>query len=76
MPQKLYKGEWDFLVKGNQFVKTGEFRPPKRGEFFLSGAVPTAYKAYQDLDVPYHIMRRAVEHQETHCPCCQRRLEV
>lgn len=34
---------------------TGEKRPPRRGEYFLSGAVIEAYKAENDLTTPYHI---------------------
>ena len=36
--------------------KTGEFRPPKRGEWFLSGAVPEGYRALADMDGSYHIL--------------------
>lgn len=38
-------------------VKTGEFRPPRRGEWFLSGAIVEAYHAANDLTTPYHIAR-------------------
>lgn len=38
-------------------VRTGEFRPPKRGEWYLSGAIPAAYKAPNDLSSPYHILK-------------------
>jgi hypothetical protein len=34
---------------------TGEFRPPKRGEWYISGAIPEAYLAPNDLTVSYHI---------------------
>lgn len=40
-------------------VKTGEKRNPKAGEWFLSGAIPEAYKAHNDLDTEYHILRLA-----------------
>lgn len=36
---------------------TGEFRPPKKGEMFLSGAIVEGYVAYADMDTPYHIAR-------------------
>jgi hypothetical protein len=36
---------------------TGERRAPKRGEWFLSGAIVTAYKAPNDLSTPYRIAR-------------------
>ena len=35
---------------------TGEFRRPRAGEFFVSGAVPEAYLAFNDLDSEYHIV--------------------
>lgn len=39
---------------------TGEVRPPRGGEWFLSGAVPEAYRAIGDLDRPYTILRLRV----------------
>lgn len=38
-------------------VKIAEFRCPKRGEWFISGAIPQAYKAPNDLSTPYHIAK-------------------
>ena len=39
-------------------IKTGEYRAPKNGERFLSGASPMAYKAYGDYeDYKYYIAR-------------------
>lgn len=58
------------LMKGaSRFgsVKTGEFRTPKRGEWYLSGAIPQAYKAPNDLTTPYHILklvRVTIQHYE------------
>ncbi len=37
-------------------VKTGGFRCPKRGEWYLSGATPEAYKAPNDLTGKFHIL--------------------
>jgi len=34
---------------------TGEKRGPKKGEWFLSGAVIEAYLAYNDMDTHFHI---------------------
>lgn len=34
---------------------TGEKRRPKKGEWFLSGAVVDGYEAYNDLSQIYHI---------------------
>ena len=39
------------------FVKTGEVRPPKKGEYYLSGAIPEVYVAPNDLNTSFHIMR-------------------
>jgi hypothetical protein len=35
---------------------TGEKRAPKRGEWYLSGAIPAAYQAPNDLSTEYHIV--------------------
>lgn len=37
-----------------RFIK-GEFRPPRKGEWFLSGAIVGAYLAPNDLSNPYYI---------------------
>lgn len=34
---------------------TGELRPPRRGEWYLSGAIPEAYLARNDLSTSYRI---------------------
>ena len=39
------------------FVRTGEMRPPRRGEYYLSGAVPEDYLARADLSSPQYILR-------------------
>lgn len=36
---------------------TGERRPPRAGEWFLSGAIITAYQAKNDLNTSYHIAK-------------------
>lgn len=54
------------------YIWTGEKRPPKAGEYYLSGAVPTVYRTNNDLSYPYHIMRPATE-EELQCPCCGQR---
>ncbi len=38
-------------------VSTGVSRNPRKGEWYLSGAIPTAYKAFRDISVPYHICK-------------------
>lgn len=35
---------------------TGEFRRPRAGEWFLSGAIPRGYRAFNDLNGRYHIL--------------------
>ena len=37
--------------------RTDQYRRPKAGEWFLSGAEPEAYRAYHDLGNCYQIMR-------------------
>lgn len=37
-------------------VRTSEFRRPRKGEYFLSGARPYAYLAPNDLSKSYRIM--------------------
>jgi hypothetical protein len=41
--------------KGLKAQYTGEKRQPKRGEWFLSGAIIEAYQAKNDLSTIYHI---------------------
>jgi len=41
-----------------RFIKaelTGEKRPPKAGEWYISGAIPEAYLAPNDLSTPFDI---------------------
>jgi len=40
------------------YVWNGEKRPPKKGEFFLSGDPIEAYESFGDLETIYHIARR------------------
>ncbi len=42
-------------VKDVHAITTGEFRKPKKGEWYLSGAIPAAYRAPNDLTWNYHI---------------------
>lgn len=46
------------LVRENlRAVATTEFRPPKAGEWYLSGAIVCAWRAPNDLSTPYRIAR-------------------
>ena len=38
-------------------IRTGEFRPPREGEWYLSGSIPEAYRAYSNLGSKFHIVR-------------------
>jgi len=40
------------------FVATEEFRPPKKGEWYLSGAIVEAYRAPFDFSLPYWIAKQ------------------
>ena len=66
--KKTYR-EVESLIKPKLFVRTGEFREPKAGEFFLSGAIPEAYKAPNDLSTSYNIMQLATP-TELFCQFC------
>lgn len=45
-------------------AKTGVYRKPHKGEWFLSGAIPEAYKAPNNLDTDYWIMRLVLVRRE------------
>ena len=45
--------------RSGMFEATGEFRPPNKGEWFLSGAIIEAYHAHNDLSLSYWIARRS-----------------
>jgi len=60
MRQRLFPGPAPIGIAGPRYFEmTGEFRAPKRGEYFISGAVPEAYYAPNDLTTPYQIARPA-----------------
>lgn len=59
---------WGQGLKDGKYVaaiKTTEFRAPKAGEWYLSGAEPLAYRAPNDLTTPFRIMRLAVVERRT-----------
>lgn len=69
-PQGLYTGTNRLVpinAKGIRYKATGEFRNPRKGEFFLSGAIIEAYEAWHDMTMPYWI---AVKVQIKPCPRC------
>lgn len=57
------RGAWAYRVLGT--------RCPKRGEFYVSGAVPQAYKAPNDLASRYMIVEPVTEHtlRQVWMPC-------
>lgn len=42
---------------GVRAVATGEFRAPRKGEWFLSGSYVEAYRAENDLTTSYNIAK-------------------
>jgi hypothetical protein len=57
-PPKRYRYEGQGLEcsrRGSYAINTGVKRPPKKGEYYLSGATPMAYKAPNDLSQAYLI---------------------
>ena len=58
-PRGTYRGGGYSVIPGPGFFRaTGEYRAPKRGEWYLSGAVIEAYQAPNDLDSAYWIAQR------------------
>jgi len=53
-PPKRYKYEGQ-LSHGGYAINTGIKRPPKKGEYYLSGSTPVAYRAPNDLSTSYLI---------------------
>ncbi len=50
----------DTWRSGTRYRWTGEKRPPKAGELYLSGAEIAAYRTQGDLSYPYHIAEAVV----------------
>lgn len=44
-------------VKNVKAINTGEMRPPKKGEWYLSGAIVEAYRAPNDLTTAFYIAK-------------------
>jgi hypothetical protein len=45
---------------------TGEYREPKKGEWYLSGAIVVAYRAPNDLSTKYFIAEPVLVERETY----------
>jgi len=52
-------------VAGVMAVRTGEKRSPRKGEWYLSGAVVEAYRAPNDLATEFHIAKLVKTRTET-----------
>jgi hypothetical protein len=55
------------------YVKSGEFRPPRRGEWYLSGAIPQAWQAPNNFKTAYSILRPGTD-AEVRCAHCNQLL--
>lgn len=62
-PQGIFPGEH----RNRKYKATGEFRCPRKGEAYLSGAIVAAYVAPNDIDSPYWIAARV---EMIRCSCC------
>jgi hypothetical protein len=54
-PNGVYPGEYTGTKRDIMYQATGEYRRPRKGEHYLSGAVITAYVAPNELGAPYWI---------------------
>lgn len=53
-----YVPHWPAVTQRDmRAVRTSDYREPKAGEWYLSGAIPTAYLAPNDLCTAYYICR-------------------
>ncbi len=52
-----FASSWREGAKSFRAVATGEKRPPRKGEWYLSGAIATAHKAPNDLSTQFQIAR-------------------
>lgn len=63
MDSRDYPSEYFYRGVKTRYVKTGEFRKPRRGEYYLSGHVQVAYEALADLRNEYWIMKETSNEQ-------------
>lgn len=64
-PRRYPVVDLDLDEKPGQFVElTGEKRPPCKGEWYVSGAIPRGYRALEDL-TQVHYIARLVKSKET-----------
>ena len=67
MPRKIYPGARS--CSGRVFLKTGAYRPPRMGDFFLDKYDSHVYQALWGYRFPHEIMREATP-EESRCRCC------
>lgn len=67
-PRGIYPGESHYgFRKQEMYQASGEFRCPKKGEFYLSGALIQAYRAPNDLNTEYWIAKPTNRRICSHC---------
>jgi hypothetical protein len=49
-PQGLFRGDYDTPIDNMRYAATGEFRPPRKGEFYMCDAVAHAFLCSEDFD--------------------------
>jgi hypothetical protein len=49
-------GEKIYRLRGKSYKKIG-YRFPKKGEYFLSGAILAAHEAYNDMSTKYIVVK-------------------
>lgn len=57
MRNKIFRG-FNMYGRPELFRWTGEKRRPKKGEHYISGAIPEVYRAPNDFDTVFHIAER------------------
>jgi hypothetical protein len=55
MRQRYFRQAELTITQKTKWFKAGDFRTPKKGERFITGAIPEAYLAPEDLDIEYFI---------------------
>jgi len=57
----------NFEGLGLCYYERGEYRAPKAGEFYLSGAIVAAYRQSRDGRSPYQIVRPTFKARKVTC---------
>jgi hypothetical protein len=56
LPAMIVDGTYSVIGKSYDYEILG-FRKPIKGEYFVSGAIPAAYKALNDLSTEYIVIK-------------------